>query len=118
MRRLTLILAVLLSVSLFADDASARGRLFRRRTSYATASVTYSGGPQAVASAKASRMAARGIRGHQGGGFGGANAEGVGWGLSASAALSNCCYTGQRRVAGSAVVRGVGGMYYAVKLYW
>lgn len=79
---------------------------------------TYGGGPQAVAEAKASRSASMGIKGHIGGGYGGANAEGVGFSTySAQHALNNCCFTGQRSVAGSAVVRGNDG-WYAVKLYW
>ena len=53
-----------------------------------------------------------------GGGYGGANAEGVGFSTySAQDALNHCCYTGQRRVAGSSVVRGSDG-WYAVKIYW
>jgi hypothetical protein len=81
-------------------------------------STVYSGGPQAVASAKAQRAASHRIKGHLGGGFGGGNAEGVGFSTrSAQDALNNCCFTGQRRVAGSSVVRGSDG-WYAVKIYY
>ncbi len=104
-------------IVILVSDADARPR--RRRSSGGTnTSTSYSGGPQAVASAKAQRAASAGIRGHLGGGFGGANAEGVGFSTySAQAALNNCCYTGKRTVAGSAVVRGANG-WYAVKIYW
>lgn len=67
---------------------------------------------------KAQRQAALGRCCHVGGGFGGARAEGVGMAMSAAAALSNCCFTGQRRLAASAVVRGSNGRYYACKLFW
>jgi len=72
-----------------------------------------------VAAAKAQYSANRQIKGrHVGGGYGGANAEGVAFSAhSAQQALNNCCYTGQRRVAGSSVVRGSDG-WYAVKIYW
>jgi hypothetical protein len=91
---------------------------FRRRVRSSTVStVRYSGSPSQVAYQKASEMARRGVMTHLGGGYGGANAEGVGFGSTATAALNNCCFTGQRTVAGSAVVRGRSG-YYAVKLYW
>lgn len=103
------------------SNADARGRRWGRSTrtySASTSYTTYSGGPQAVAFAKAQRSASAGISGHLGGGFGGGNAEGVGFSTySAQAALNNCCYTGQRTVAGSAVVRGASG-WYAVKIYW
>lgn len=68
---------------------------------------------------KARIQAARGGRCfHPGGGFGGARAEGVGSAGSASAALANCCFTGQRRLAASAVVQGANGRWYACKLFW
>ena len=90
----------------------------RRRSRSSRASVSFSGGPQQVASAKAAYAASRGIRGHVGGGFGGGRYEGVGFSThSAQQALNNCCYTGQRRVAGSSVVRGSNG-WYACKIYW
>ena len=114
-------LRIALAVSLilfFACDVHAWPRWRRSRTRTTTSRTVYSGGPQAVASAKANRAASSRIKGHLGGGFGGANAEGVGFSTySAQSALNNCCFTGKRRVAGSAVVRGSDG-WYAVKLYW
>lgn len=110
------VMAVLLLV-LCASIADARPRrsVFNRSTSTKT---VFSGGPQAVAEAKAQRAAALRIKGHLGGGFGGGNAEGVGFSTkSASHALSICCFTGQRPVAGSSVVRGTDG-WYAVKIYY
>ena len=80
--------------------------------------MVFSGGPQAVAEAKAARAAAQRIKGHLGGGYGGASAEGVAFSTySAQHALNSCCFTGQRRVAGSSVVRGSDG-WYAVKIYY
>ena len=127
---LRMVIAAILVVT-FVADVSARPR--RRRGNYNRPNRTvnysygsnynnlasyYSGGPQAVASTKASQAASRGIKGHLGGGFGGGNAEGVGFSTySAQNALNNCCFTGQRTVAGSSVVRGGDG-WYAVKIYW
>ena len=104
-------------VLVFVCDADARPRR-RRSTNYNTTTTVYGGGPQSVAASKAQTSASRRIKGHVGGGFGGANAEGVGFSsYSAQQALNSCCYTGQRRVAGSSVVRGSDG-WYAVKIYW
>ena len=104
-----------LLIFVLVADADARPR---RRSNTTSNSYSYSGGPQQVAERKAQQSAARGIKGHLGGGFGGANAEGVGFSTSsAQQALNHCCYTGQRRVAGSSVVRGSDG-WYAVKIYW
>jgi hypothetical protein len=119
------VLVATLLVCLLAADADARGR--RRRATYRTNQTTYTyaysqnnyaGGPESVAVTKAQQAAAWAAKGHIGGGFGGANAEGVGFSTySAINALNNCCFTGQRALAGSAVVRGSDG-WYAVKLYW
>jgi hypothetical protein len=107
--------ALLVVVCVSSADAWPR-RLSGRRTS-STATV-YSGGPQAVAEAKAQRSASQRIKGHLGGGYGGANAEGVGFSTSsAQHALNICCFTGQRSVAGSSVVRGSDG-WYAVKIFY
>lgn len=110
----------LLFVVVLAGNASAATRWTRHRTTHtsSSSSVSFSGGPQDVASAKASRMASNGVLRHLGGGYGGANAEGIGFSTrSASDALNNCCFTGQKKVAGSSVVRGNSG-WYACKLYW
>ena len=131
MRLFTAVLAVLFVLTIVLD-VEARGRRRNRRarnnttytnytTTYSTTSYSqtrYSGGPQSVASSKASRAASTMTKGHLGGGFGGGTAEGVGFSTySAQDALNNCCYTGQRSVAGSSVVRGADG-WYAVKIYW
>jgi hypothetical protein len=116
-RSMMRVLMAAILVMVFVCEADAR--VWRRaRTSSATSSKTvYSGGPQAVAEAKAQRAAAMRVKGHLGGGFGGGRAEGVGFSTrSAQDALNNCCFTGQRRVAGSSVVRGADG-WYAVKIY-
>lgn len=110
--------------ALASSEALARPLRFRNSRmaaparNYVQPSVSYSGGPQAVAEAKARRKAELGIKGHIGGGFGGCSAEGVGFSTqSAQAALNSCCFTGVRRPAASSVVRGADG-WYAVKLYW
>ena len=118
-------LAVLL-VGVFVCEVDARPRRrarwsntvsYRNTTTYSTR-ASWAGGPQAVAQAKAQQAAARRVKGHLGGGFGGGNAEGVGFSTySAQNALNNCCFTGQRALAGSAVVRGSDG-WYAVKIFW
>ena len=118
-----LVLSVIL-IGLNASDADARRRIFGRqsRNSYdttytAATTVSITGGPQSVAEAKASQAASWLTKGHLGGSFGGGNAEGVGFSThSAAAALSSCCYTGQRPVLGSACVRGADG-WYACKIY-
>ncbi len=99
------------------SNADAWPRRSRSNRSSGTTAI-FTGGPQAVAEAKAARSAAQRVKGHLGGGFGGGNAEGVGFSTSsAQHALNSCCFTGQRRVAGSAVVRGSDG-WYAVKIYY
>jgi hypothetical protein len=67
---------------------------------------------------KARLQAARGRVFHPGGSMGGCHYEGCGSGSTATAALNACCYTGQRRCAASAVVRGANGRFYATKLFW
>lgn len=122
MKRFALAIALLLICASVSDAARWRfGRRSRVRYSSSYSAVQKSSvqkGPQALAYQKASICAANGRCYHVGGGYGGGRAEGVGWSsYSAQAALNNCCYTGQRRVAGSAVVRGSRG-WYAVKIYW
>lgn len=114
---------VVLFLAAFTQTADARWRVFGRRsnnsyTSSYTSNTRYAGGPAQVAATKASILAKRGRGGHIGGGYGGANAEGWGAGMTAQAALNACCFTGRRRLAGSAVYRSSGGMYFAVKLFW
>ncbi len=109
-------LAMLLVVLCVSSADAWPRRASRSRTSHS--GTVFSGGPQAVAEAKAQRSAAQRIKGHLGGGFGGGNAEGVGFSTtSAQHALNSCCFTGQRTVAGSSVVRGSDG-WYAVKIYY
>lgn len=74
----------------------------------------YSGG---LAQRKAQQAASRGIKGHVGGGLGGARFEGVGWStVSAQSAIQSCCFWGQRPVAEIGVARGSDG-WYACVLY-
>lgn len=70
-----------------------------------------------LAQSKANQAASRGIKGHVGGGLGGARYEGVGWSTSsAESALQSCCYWGSRPVAQMGVARGHDG-WYACVLY-
>lgn len=117
------ICSAIVVVSLFATaDAAHARRWFQRRAVSVTrttvrTTVRYAGSPAQVAATKVSVLARRGYGGHIGGGYGGANAEGWGSGPTAQAALNACCFTGQRRLAGSAVARS-GNRWFAVKLYW
>ena len=119
------ILAALL-VIVFVADSEAIGRRRRARcyTNYTAYNYNYTsyssyGSPQAAAEAKASILANNGGGiWHPGGGYGGAYAEGVGSGFTAQQALNNCCFTGQRVVAGQCVMQGANGMFYACKTYW
>jgi hypothetical protein len=58
------------------------------------------------------------MRGHLGGGMGGLHYEGTGRGTSAAAALSACCFVGERTCAAAAVVKGRNGLWYAVRLFY
>lgn len=112
------VLLALFVVSLFCSESSAWP--FRNRSVAVSRSVSiqrYSS-PQAACEAKAAAMAASCRMAHLGGGFGGAKAEGVGCAATAQAALSACCFTGKRKLAASAVVRGRNGRYYACKAFW
>lgn len=108
--------AVALSCSV-CSEASAWG--FRSRSVSTTRTVTVNryASPAAAVADKAARMAASCMMAHLGGGFGGGNAEGVGCGATAAAALSACCFTGQRVCIASAVRQGKNGRWYAVKIF-
>ena len=71
-----------------------------------------------LAQQKAQQAASMGFRNHVGGGLGGAQYEGVGWSSrSAQAAISNCCYWGQRTPVQIGVSKGADGCWYACVLY-
>ena len=71
-----------------------------------------------LAQMKAQQAANGGIRGHIGGGLGGARYEGVGWSnQSPQAAIQQCCYWGTRPTAQIGVSRGADGLWYACVLY-
>lgn len=110
-------IAVMVAVALFgvASEASAWG--FRNRTVSVSRTVNVYASPGAAVADKAARCAASCRMAHLGGGFGGGNAEGVGMGATASIALSQCCFTGQRVCIASAVRQGKNGRWYAVKIY-
>ena len=95
--------------------------------SYATPQTTYasysptqttsqvSGG---LAQQKAVQAAQMNLRGHVGGGLGGAKYEGVGWSnVSPQQAIQKCCYWGVRPTAQIGVSRGSDGCWYACVLY-
>jgi len=113
------VLLVLFVASLFCSEASAWPFRSRARFVETTRTVTrFSGTPSQVAYDKACKMAELGARGHLGGGMAGCAAEGTGRAATAEQALAVCCFTGKRRCAASAVVKGRHGLYYAVKLFW
>ena len=91
----------------------------------ATRTASYSGNyysstspTPGLAQQKAEQAANMGYRNHVGGSLGGAKYEGVGWSnQSSQAAISNCCYWGQRTPAQIGVSKGADGCWYACVLY-
>jgi len=72
-----------------------------------------------LAQSKADQAAQRGLRGHLGGGLGGAKYEGVGWSnQSPQDAIEHCCYWGTRPTAQIGVSKGQDGFWYACVLYY
>ena len=72
-----------------------------------------------LAQSKAAQAAQMGLRGHLGGGLGGAKYEGVGWSnQSPQAAIEHCCYWGTRPTAQIGVSKGQDGCWYACVLYY
>jgi hypothetical protein len=68
-----------------------------------------------LAQSKAQRQAATNRCCHVGGGFGGGNAEGVGFStVSADHAISKCCFWGKREALDIGVARGRNGWYATV----
>ena len=81
-------------------------------------SPNYSTSGSGLAQSKAARAARIGLRGHLGGGLGGARYEGVGWSnRSAQDAIENCCYWGTRPTMQIGVSKGQDGCWYACVLY-
>ena len=71
-----------------------------------------------LAQQKADQAARMRLRGHVGGGLGGARYEGVGWSsVSAQSAIQSCCYWGTRPTYQIGVSRGADGYWYACVLY-
>lgn len=71
-----------------------------------------------LAQSKAVQAAQMGLRGHLGGGLGGAKYEGVGWSnQSPQQAIEQCCYWGTRPTAQIGVSKGQDGCWYACVLY-
>ena len=87
---------------------------------YVGASPTSSGSvTPGLAKQKANQAAQMGLRGHLGGGLGGARFEGVGWSnVSPQQAIESCCYWGQRPTAQIGCTRGADGFWYACVLYY
>jgi len=71
-----------------------------------------------LAQQKAEKAARTGVKGHIGGGLGGAKYEGVGWSNhSAQNAIHSCCYWGARPTAQVGITKGNDGFWYACVLY-
>ena len=70
----------------------------------------------AVAHARASRMAMRSYKGHVSGSYKPGRAEGVAWSSNSRAAISKACFAMSRRYrnVGAACVRGRDGYYFSV----
>ncbi len=89
----------------------------RNTTSSQYVSTSRVGSAGGLAQRKAQQAANSNLKGHVGGGLGGAKYEGVGWStISADSAVQACCYWGTRPVAEIGVVRGSDG-WYACVLY-
>jgi len=87
-------------------------------TGYQTLSTGISNVSSGLAQMKAQQAASGGIRGHIGGGLGGARYEGVGWSnQSPQAAIQQCCYWGTRPTAQIGVSKSADGCWYACVLY-
>ena len=85
---------------------------------YQTSTVSSGNIQPGLAQRKAAQAAQSGVRGHLGGGLGGAKYEGVGWSNhSAQNAISSCCYWGVRPTAQIGVSKGKDGFWYACVLY-
>jgi uncharacterized protein YkwD len=70
----------------------------------------------AVAKARASRMAANSYHGHVSGSYSPGRAEGVAWSSHNPAGIMNACYTMSRnfKYVGAACVKGRNGYYFSV----
>lgn len=82
------------------------------------ASTSNGSSTSGLAQRKAVQAAQLRLRGHVGGGLGGARYEGVGWSnQSPQEAIESCCYWGTRPTAQIGVTRGPDGFWYACVLY-
>ena len=87
-------------------------------SSYRPASNSAGTVSSGLAQMKAQQAANGRVRGHIGGGLGGARYEGVGWSnQSPQQAIQQCCYWGTRPTAQIGVSRGADGLWYACVLY-
>ena len=109
----------------FSGPVITSGQTFTQPGATAVTQAVYNSGGHSskspssgLAQQKAAQAASMGIRDHIGGSLGGANYEGVGWSnRSAQAAISNCCYWGQRTPVQIGVAKGADGCWYACVLY-
>ena len=93
-------------------------RRFPSAQTYQPSTVSPGNVQPGLAQRKAVQAAQSGVRGHLGGGLGGAKYEGVGWSNhSAQNAISSCCYWGVRPTAQIGVSKGKDGFWYACVLY-
>ena len=110
----------------FSDPVITPGQTFAQPGATAVTQAVYKSGGYSsksispgLAQQKAAQAASMSFRDHVGGSLGGANYEGVGWSnRSAQAAISNCCYWGQRTPAQIGVAKSADGCWYACVLYY
>lgn len=99
-----------LAVAVFAPEAHAWPR--RRSSGYSSSyAAAPAGGDTSTAQGVAEACARMGRLSHMGGN--GGMMEGIGMASTPDAAIRNCCYYGQIKIADQGVARGSNGMYFA-----
>ena len=121
------------TVTYASPDVISSQPVYDSTTTYNTQPTYYSSAPSSsafnstsncqscqlgLAQSKAAQAAQMSLRGHLGGGLGGAKYEGVGWSnQSPQQAIEHCCYWGTRPTAQIGVSKGQDGCWYACVLY-
>ena len=116
MKRIVAAMGLLMLLSTYADAGQYELSLINSaRAKRGLHAYTLDPDLEAVAKARAQRMAANSYKGHVSGSYSPGRAEGVAWHSSSRSAVTRCCYalSGRFRRAGSASVRGRDGYYFA-----